>query len=243
MILPLLFLFNSSCSKQAEEVPVQMTGNSELELRVVCPEIEGDGCLYRNLVQIFYYEGCPIRVIQEYYLCPDGIKMKPPVWTMLPDPNCQALRRKLSDEYKNPFVGPEDAMNLWNDIVRSISLQVQSYILDLVVNSPEWEEYACTENPCNPTTYTFQAQASDCIRLCAEFDPLGDGGIGIWNLSTVICGNGCCRRMTPFCMNEDGSICYGTTTVEQISACDPVEVACPSTALPSAFCSPPCHRL
>jgi hypothetical protein len=237
----LILIFTLSCAKESKEVPLDSFLSLQTENRVGCPDITQLGCPTFTLVRNFLVDGCPTVTIVTYSVCINGITFNAPIWVYGQGADCDKLKKKISDAYKTPFIGPDLALQIINSIETSISLQAQDAIIKAVANTP-LNTFNCTSTPCNPINKTISAQTSDCLRLCATFDPSGEDG-GIWNLSTVVCGTGCCSRRTPFCIKPDKSICYGPVTKMELGSCEPTTNSCPLGSVPGATCSPPCDRL
>jgi len=178
-----------------------------------------------------------------YYLCPHGVEIAPPIWAYGQGTACGKLKKKLSDAYKTPFVEPQLAMDVHNNIVKSLSFQAQDALLKLMVINGTCFQYNCMDTLYNPLSYIVKSQNSDCIRLYTTFEPDGIKGGGIWNILMVVCGRGFCQRSTPFCIKPDRSICYGNPVKMQIGTCNPTATACPNGSLARQICSPPCERL
>jgi hypothetical protein len=236
----------ASCQKDTK-TPLSLAGTeASTELRTPCPGYDPSGCTSATKTYTFYYDGCPIDVWITVYYCPGGIYIAPPVWTMQSHPRCRALRQKLSDLYND--IGESAVVDEWNAIEKFISLSAETDILNTSESVLGENKYPCSGiggNPCATLgAYSITASQPDCIRMCATkvFD---EDGNYIWEISSIICGQACCYRYTPFCIKQDGTVCKGTSTIYQVSPCTQVGTpgTCPSPGIGGNICSPGCDRL
>jgi hypothetical protein len=229
-----------SCSKENRVELEKQNLNTEVETRSACPEGPGGGCLAigQSFSGTFTYQGCAIPFTATYYVCPQGIQMDPVVWDYNNLPNttgCNMLKKKLSDLFA---LGDEAGiMNILDGITIGMTNQAQATIFTIVQTlNPGIYQCSNIPAPCENQQYqyTFSTRTVTCNKLCATFKGDGEGG-GQWDLYLLVCGQSCCSRSSYFCMNPNGTICYGPIVYSQISQCSS-NGPCPSGMFGSGIC-------
>ncbi len=140
-------------------------------------------------------------------------------------------------------------INLYDHIASEITYAVQDLGLNLTSSKLDGQFFCTSSNcdgPLDQTTVNYLQ--ADCIQLCYQtyYSPFGNEA-PYYDIYEVVCGTACCKRTTPFCIDDEGNICYGTTVKENISGdCDPV--TSPDCGEGNLFkklneCSHPCNRL
>jgi hypothetical protein len=239
MMVPLLFVLASCSEEEVKNVDTNLSAS--VETRGACGFGAGEVCLStgQTFNGTYMYQGCAIPFTATYYICPQGIQMNPVVWDYnnLPNtPDCDKLKRRL--DYLWSIRDELSIMNLINAITIGMTNQAQSTIFT-IVQTLDPGIYQCSNVPVQPCEsqqfiYTYVTRTVNCTQVCGNYTPNGEDG-GKWNLAVFPCGQACCVRSSHFCMNPDGTICYGPVVYSQ-SVCS-LNRPCPQGWTGSGTCS------
>lgn len=231
----------NSFKKAHPEATVMISESENLEVRTSdckptsnadCPSVFISGLI----IQV---DGCPVTVSFWAQLCfvlgnITLVGMWDLNYTFTNNPDCNLIRQKWSQMYKNGRIGELEAS--MDDFHRKVSRVTEYNFVVTVLLEPI---------PCNSqgahNVATFYER--DCHTLCVTTETIS--GEIVFNLHRIKCGEACCRRITPYCVSNGVWVPAGPPTVQAVGnpACDPVNVTCNGIQVPNASYRNPCTRL
>ncbi len=182
--------------------------------------------------------GCEYTIISStWFICPDEVVIINVIYSRGNSPGCDSLEQKIREE--GSFFADE--------IATLVSNIAQDKIMGIIKNDNALSNnYNCDSTPCVPNSYVVRYVEAYCYFRCSKTTytlPGSEGGNNI-EISDLPCGESCCQRVTPFCIDGE-SICYGEVRKVSIGDCgDVIPYECDdfiSNKLQD--CSHPCNRL
>ncbi|HRG64291.1 MAG TPA: hypothetical protein PLV12_00735 [Saprospiraceae bacterium] len=235
LIIGIMVAFNlSSCSKDQKKE--QTVKEIALKTRSGCPDSEeGIDCEVKWYgPDTFIVNGCPHIVLAYRVIeCPDGFTIDNMSWYRDQTSSCDSLEQTWET------AGLGTASLGFEQTVRQLTLEVQNHMIGIFYSQSKYQCSNAGSNPCSNLTYAAGFSMSGCYNLCwyREGEDL--------NIYESECGQGCCKRVTPFCIKRDGEICYGTPVITSVANCGPVDIDCGENSGPTNedACRHACNKL
>jgi hypothetical protein len=198
-----------------------------------------DGCIeYNSTPYNIDILGCEYTIISTtFFACPSGIIITDVVYVEGNSPGCDSLNQQIL----------ANGGLFADQIAALISNKVQDRIMNFVVNSDLLSlMYQCGSTPCIPNTFSVSYINAGCYFRCARtvYSLPGSGQGNTIEITELECGNACCKRVTPFCIDGD-NICYGDVEKTSTGDCNPLEPITCDDRISNKLgdCSHPCDRL